>query len=123
MRNAIFEAAVLNNKLQTVFLDQNCKIKLADLESDSNIGRVEGWGRTSIAVIGDILAFCQESQNTKKIQSKINLSNAQTARYLEYLFYHNLLSKNKDQYVVTPKGQSLQRLFVKLRGFFGVNRS
>ncbi len=121
MRNEIFEAAVVHQKLQAIFLDCNCKAQLADLEEGPSGGLVEGFGRGSIAVMEDILAFCKENPNEKKIQAKIKLSDAQTSSYLEYLVQQDLLTQNKDQYVITQKGQSLLKLFVKLHDFFGVN--
>lgn len=120
MRNDIFEADVVNQKLQAVFLERNGKANLIDLERGSE-DFVEGFGRGNIAIMENILAICTEKQSKTKIKSKIKLSEAQTTRYLRYLVYQELLNQNKGRYVITHRGQSLLRLFVKLHNFFGMD--
>ncbi len=121
MRNDLFEAAVVNQKLQALFLASNCKVNLTDLEEGPCGWFVEGFGRGSIVVMENILRFCKENQDIAEIKSKINLNDSQMTRYLEYLVYQELLNQNNSQYVTTQKGQSLLKLFVKLHDFFGVN--
>jgi len=123
MRSSIFEAAVVNKKLQTIFLECKGRLKLTDIEETSGGELHEGLWRGNPSTLRNILALCTRKQSVKRLISNTHLSEAQITNYLEFLVCQDLLTRSRGMYVTTDKGRRLLELFVKLRDFFGINQA
>jgi predicted transcriptional regulator len=122
MRSSIFEAAVVNKKLQTIFLECKGRLKLTDIEETRGGELHEGLWRGNASTLRDILAFCARKQSIKRLMSNTHLRQAQITNYRDFMVCQDLLTRSKGTYVATEKGRRLLELFVKLRDFFGINQ-
>ena len=122
MRSTLFEAAVVNKKLETMFLECKGRLKLTDIEETGNGELYEGLWRGNASTLRDILAFCVRKRSIKQLILNRHLSEAQITNYLEFMVSQDLLTRSKSTYLATEKGRRLLELFAKLRDFFGINQ-
>ena len=123
MRNTLFEAAVINKKLEIIFLECKGRLKLTNIEETSGGELHEGLWRGNPSTLRNILTLCARKQSMKRLMSNTHLSQAQITNYLEFMVCQDLLAQSNGTYVATEKGRRLIELFVKLQDFFGINQA
>ncbi len=76
--------------------------------------------KENLKLIEQILKLCLKTQNANQL--KQNICPEKVAGCIQYLLNQELLAEAGDTFLTTVKGKMLLALFVKLRGFFGVDQ-
>jgi len=66
MRNTLFEAAIINQKLETIFLECKGRLKLEDIEEASGVELHEGLWRGNSSTLRNILTLCVRKKSMKR---------------------------------------------------------
>ncbi|MCW4017732.1 MAG: hypothetical protein NWF00_03500 [Candidatus Bathyarchaeota archaeon] len=118
MRSRIFEDAVIHTKLHaTLIADSKINPKYP-YEAYWDEERV--LSKENLKLIEQILKRCRKPQTANQLKQIICAE--KVAGCIQYLLNQKLLAEAGDTFLITVKGKMLLALFVKLRGFFGVDQ-
>ncbi|MCW4010462.1 MAG: winged helix-turn-helix domain-containing protein [Candidatus Bathyarchaeota archaeon] len=121
MRSRLFEEALIQTKLQAVLSSPIKKEQALYPKGASGwlVGNV--FREDRLDIIEEVLVFCRKPQTRKDIAQTTNLDTDNLYGCIEYMLSQGLLLEYGSQFLTTDKGETLLKLFVKLRGFFGID--
>jgi predicted transcriptional regulator len=122
VRSRVFEEALIHTKLQTTLIRNVSKENSDDSKGNFVWAADKAFYKESLEIIKHVLTFCNQPQTRTTIMCKHDLSVEQLGRCIQYLLAQDLLVERGGEFVTTEKGKELLELFVKLRGFFGVDQ-